>query len=328
MSRFEATRRGGRASRTCRGVPRRLAAHVIRCVRGSQIRDSSRRPPRRLTAPQRLPLLQGEAAQAGAIAPWLQRRHWKRAFVAADFRFDPILRSRVVALGPTRARFPQKVLARRDMALGSRRCRVRARDRRDLVSARRSETLYASEGDLRIAYQVVGEGPLDLFFVTGGQFPVDLVWEEPACARFLRRLSSFSRMVLVDSRGWGASRTTTEAAPTFEAWADDLRLVMDTVGIERAAVVGWFASAVFSTYFAAAHPERVSSLVLLEGFARLLRDTDYPAVSPGTRSARGAVRTCGATGRVRISQSWLPAKSRTSRSNGGGRAASGLRTDR
>jgi pimeloyl-ACP methyl ester carboxylesterase len=138
-------------------------------------------------------------------------------------------------------------------------------------------TKYASEGDVRIAYQVVGDGPLDLFFVPGGQFPVDLIWEEPASARFLRRLSSFSRMVLFDARGWGASRTTTETTPTYEAWADDLRLVMDTVGIERAAVVGFFAGAVFSTYFAAAHPERVSSLVMLEGFARVLRDSDYAA---------------------------------------------------
>jgi pimeloyl-ACP methyl ester carboxylesterase len=138
-------------------------------------------------------------------------------------------------------------------------------------------TLYASEGDLRIAYQVVGRGSLDLVFAPGGQIPVDLIWEEPGCSRFLQRLSSFSRMVLFDSRGWGASRTTTETAPTFEAWPDDLRLVMDTVGIERAAVVGFLAGAVFSIHFAATHPERVSSLVLLESFARMLRDADYPA---------------------------------------------------
>lgn len=175
---------------------------------------------------------------------------------------------------------------------------------------------------------MVGEGPLDLFFVTGGQFPVDLVWEEPACARFLRRLSSFSRMVLVDSRGWGASRTTTEAAPTFEAWADDLRLVMDTVGIERAAVVGWFASAVFSTYFAAAHPERVSSLVLLEGFARLLRDTDYPAGVPRDALATGSRAYVRGYGSGQDLAVMAPSKVTDEPSNGGERAASGLRTDR
>jgi class 3 adenylate cyclase len=84
-------------------------------------------------------------------------------------------------------------------------------------------------------------------------------------------------MALFDYRGWGASRTTTAGAPTPEAWADDVRLVMDSAGIERAAIVGFLAGAVFSTYFAATHPERVSSLVLLEGFARMVRAADYPA---------------------------------------------------
>jgi class 3 adenylate cyclase len=83
-------------------------------------------------------------------------------------------------------------------------------------------------------------------------------------------------LVLFDSRGWGASRPATDIVPTFEAWADDLRLVMDTVGLDRTAILGFFAGAVFSTYFAATHPERVSSLVLMEGFARMLRDADYP----------------------------------------------------
>jgi class 3 adenylate cyclase len=138
-------------------------------------------------------------------------------------------------------------------------------------------TRYVRDGDLALAYQVAGEGPLDLFFATGGQFPIDLMWELPDLARFLHRLAAFSRVVLFDSRGWGASRTTTEAIPTLEGWADDLRMVMDAAGIERAAVVGWFAGAIFSMYFAAAHPERVSSLVLLEGCARMLRDADYPA---------------------------------------------------
>ena len=139
-------------------------------------------------------------------------------------------------------------------------------------------TQYARESDVRIAYQVVGDGPIDLVFATGGQFPIDLIWDEPSAARFLRRLASFSRMVLLDGRGWSASRTDAETTtPTVEGWADDLRLVMDTVGMERAAVMGWFSGAFFSMFYAAAHPERVSSLLLLDGFARFLRDTDYPA---------------------------------------------------
>src|SRR5438477_6021895 len=140
------------------------------------------------------------------------------------------------------------------------------------------QTHYAREGGVRIAYQVVGDGPIDLLFATGGQYPVDLIWDEPSAARFLRRLSSFGRVVLFDGRGWGASRTDSETTtPTVEAWADDLRLVMDTVGMERAAVMGWFSGAFFSMFYAAAHPERVSSLLLLNGFAQFLRETDYPA---------------------------------------------------
>jgi class 3 adenylate cyclase len=138
-------------------------------------------------------------------------------------------------------------------------------------------TRYARDGDLALAYQVVGDGPLDLLFATGGQFPVDLIWEQPDLARFVGRLASFSRVVLFDGRGWGASRTTTKTIPTVEGWADDLRMVLDAAGIERAAVVGWFPGAIFSTFFAAANPDRVSSLVLLEGAARMLRDADYPA---------------------------------------------------
>jgi class 3 adenylate cyclase len=137
-------------------------------------------------------------------------------------------------------------------------------------------THYVREGDLALAYQVLGDGPIDLFFVTGGQFPIDLVWEQPRTARFLQRLASFSRLVVFDARAWGASRTTSRPVPTLEEWADDVRAVMDAVGMKRVALVGWFAGAMFSTYFAAAHPGRVSRLVLFEGTARVLRGTDYP----------------------------------------------------
>jgi class 3 adenylate cyclase len=142
------------------------------------------------------------------------------------------------------------------------------------------ETRYASDGDARIAYQVFGGGPVDLLFSSGGTVPIDIGWEDPGFARFMRRLASFSRVVLFDSRGWGASRTLVDTAPTVEAWADDLRLVLDTVGIERAAVTGWYAGAVMSMFFAAAHPDRVSSLVLIEASARMLRDEDFPIGMP------------------------------------------------
>jgi class 3 adenylate cyclase len=142
------------------------------------------------------------------------------------------------------------------------------------------ETRYASDGDVRIAYQVFGEGPVDLLFAIGGLIPVDIGWEDPGFARFMRRLATFSRVVIFDSRGWGASRTAVDTLPTVEEWADDLRLVLDTVGIERAAVAGHYAGAVMSTFFAAAHPDRVSSLVLIEASARMLRAPDFPIGMP------------------------------------------------
>jgi len=148
------------------------------------------------------------------------------------------------------------------------------------------ETAYARDGDVRIAYQVFGDGPLDLLFATGGMIPVDIGWEDPGFARFMRRLATFSRVVLFDSRGWGASRTTLETLPTVEEWADDLRLVLDSVGIERAAVVGHYAGAVMSTFFAAAHPDRVSSLVLIDSAARMLRAPDFPIGMPAASRDR------------------------------------------
>jgi class 3 adenylate cyclase len=158
------------------------------------------------------------------------------------------------------------------------------------------ETRYASDGDVRIAYQAFGDGPIDLLFAIGGMIPVDVGWEDPGFARFMRRLASFSRVVIFDSRGWGASRTAVDTLPTVEEWADDLRLVLDTVGSERAAVVGHYAGAVMSTFFAAAHPDRVSSLVLIEASARMLRAPDYPIGMPAGARDRligGFVETFG-----------------------------------
>jgi pimeloyl-ACP methyl ester carboxylesterase len=153
----------------------------------------------------------------------------------------------------------------------------------------RPTTRFVKQGDLRIAYQVVGEGPLDLVFPPGVPLPVDLMWEEPRLARFLRRLASFSRLVLFDYRSSGASILAAGvAAPTFEMWADDVRLVMDTVGIERAALVGWHVGALPLIFFAASQPERVSHLGLINGFARLLRDDDYPVGMPRSAVDSGA----------------------------------------
>jgi class 3 adenylate cyclase len=146
----------------------------------------------------------------------------------------------------------------------------------------RPEARYATDAESTIAYQVVGDGPLDLLFVGGGQYPIDLIWDDPIASRFLTRLTSFSRLVMLDQYGWGASHLEVSGRlPTLEGWADNLRLVLDAAGIERCALFGFGPGAYFSIFFAAAHPDRVTSLVLMGAFARFLRDLDYPAGMPG-----------------------------------------------
>ena len=95
----------------------------------------------------------------------------------------------------------------------------------------RPVTRYARSGDVSIAYQVVGEGPLDLVFVSGWVSHLDHMWEEPSFARFLRRLASFSRLILFDKRGTGLSdRVPVSDLPTLEERMDDVRAVMDAAG--------------------------------------------------------------------------------------------------
>jgi pimeloyl-ACP methyl ester carboxylesterase len=136
-------------------------------------------------------------------------------------------------------------------------------------------TRYAtSEDGTSIAYQVRGEGPLNLVFVPGFVSHVELVWEEPAIARFLRRLASFSRLAIFDKRGQGLSDRLGRP-PTLEESMDDLRAVMDAAEFERAAVFGISEGGPMSALFAATHPDRVSSLVLYGTFARMLRAPDF-----------------------------------------------------
>lgn len=122
-------------------------------------------------------------------------------------------------------------------------------------------TRYARSGDAMIAYQVVGEGPIDLVSVGGPASHLDLQWEEPATARGLMRYASFSRLVLFDRRGTGLSDPL-EDMPTLEQQMDDLEAVMDAVGLERAALMGAVDAGLCAMY-AATHPGRVSALVLM-----------------------------------------------------------------
>jgi pimeloyl-ACP methyl ester carboxylesterase len=139
------------------------------------------------------------------------------------------------------------------------------------------ETRYAISDGSHIAYQIVGDGPLDLVFGPPFITHVELFWEEPRAARFLRRLASFSRLILYDKRGTGLSdRVSPQASPMLEERMDDLRAVMDAAGAERAALLGSSEAGLMAMLFAATFPERVSALILHGAYPRALRDADFP----------------------------------------------------
>ncbi|MBI3161535.1 MAG: adenylate/guanylate cyclase domain-containing protein [Chloroflexi bacterium] len=137
------------------------------------------------------------------------------------------------------------------------------------------ETRFAQSGDISIAYQIVGGGPLDLVVVPGFVSHLEQAWEEPAYARFLQRLASFSRLILFDKRATGLSERIT-GIPTLEQRMDDVRAVMDAAGSQRAALFGISEGGPMSVTFAATYPERVSALVLYGSIARGAWDSDYP----------------------------------------------------
>ncbi|MBI3457486.1 MAG: adenylate/guanylate cyclase domain-containing protein [Candidatus Rokubacteria bacterium] len=139
------------------------------------------------------------------------------------------------------------------------------------------ETQYAKSGDFHIAYQAIGQGPPDLVFMHGWISHIEHMWEEPRMARFLHRLVSFSRLILLDKRGTGLSDPVPlDRLPTLEERIDDVRAVMDAVRSERAALLGTSEAGALSLLFAATHPSRTAALVLLNSYARLAYAPDYP----------------------------------------------------
>ena len=140
------------------------------------------------------------------------------------------------------------------------------------------ETRYAKTADdVHIAYQVAGEGPVDIVFVMGWTSDIGLMWEEPSLARFLTRLASFSRLILFDKRGMGLSdRVPDDRLPSLEVRMDDARAVMDAAGSERAVVVGVSEGGPMATLFAATYPERSIALVLFGTGACWMPAPDYP----------------------------------------------------
>ncbi|HEX7060192.1 MAG TPA: adenylate/guanylate cyclase domain-containing protein [Solirubrobacterales bacterium] len=139
----------------------------------------------------------------------------------------------------------------------------------------RPETRYASSGEVGIAYQAFGEGQMDLVIAFPFVSHLDLLWENPAQAHFLRRLGSFARIILFDRRGVGLSDPV-DGAATLEERMDDVRAVMDAAGSERAALLGMSEGATMCMLFAATYPERTSALVLWGAMARSTAAPDYP----------------------------------------------------
>ncbi len=141
----------------------------------------------------------------------------------------------------------------------------------------RPRTRYARSGDVSIAYQVVGDGPRDLVFVSGWVSHVEAGWDLPQLARFRDRLASFSRLILFDKRGTGMSdRVPDTNLPTLEQRMDDVRAVMDAVGSQRAALFGQSEGAGMSILFAATYPERTTALITFGAFACRVWQPEYP----------------------------------------------------
>ncbi len=148
-----------------------------------------------------------------------------------------------------------------------------------------AETRYADSDGVSIAYQVHGEGPLDLVFVPGFVSHVELFWDDPSVARFLRRLASFARVVIWDKREQGLSDRTGRP-PMLEDSMEDLEAVMSAAGCERPVIFGISEGGPMSVLFAATHPDRVSSLVLYGTYARMLKAPDFPHGIPEKALAR------------------------------------------
>src|SRR3954451_2188865 len=138
-----------------------------------------------------------------------------------------------------------------------------------------ASTCYARSGEVNIAYQAFGEGPRDLVFVPGFISHIELAWEEPYLARFLRRLAVFARVIFFDKRGTGLSDPVSQP-PGLAERMDDIRAVMDAAGSQRAALFGVSDGGCLCIAFTVAHPDRSASLVTYGSFARRLRTADYP----------------------------------------------------
>jgi class 3 adenylate cyclase len=149
------------------------------------------------------------------------------------------------------------------------------------------ETLYARRGGLHLAYQVLGEGTPDLLLVDQWFSHMEAQWDVPQLADFRERLASFGRLIMYDKRGSGLSDPIpTSDLPTVEEWMDDVPIVLDAVASEKAVIVTNLGGGIMAMTYAAAHPERVSSLILVDCFVRFAVAPDFPIGAPPEEVAR------------------------------------------
>lgn len=144
-----------------------------------------------------------------------------------------------------------------------------------LISYVIPQTKYAKSDNISIAYQVTGQGPLDLIFAMGWVSNIECMWEDPSFNQFLSRLASFSRLILFDKRGTGLSDKVS-SLPTLEQRMDDVRAVMDAVGSKKAALLGVSEGGPMCALFAATYPERTEALIMYGSYAKRIWDPEYP----------------------------------------------------
>ena len=142
------------------------------------------------------------------------------------------------------------------------------------MALQRPDVRYANSGGVKIAYQVVGEGPFDLVVIPGFTSHLDLNWEPPGL-HMTERLASFSRLIYLDKRGTGMSDPVTDV-PTLEERMDDVRAVMDAAGSEQAAFLAFSEGGAMALLFAATYPDRTRALALWGSMARTTHAPDYP----------------------------------------------------
>lgn len=136
------------------------------------------------------------------------------------------------------------------------------------------ETRYAKSGDVHIAYQVSGSGPIDLVLIPGFLSHLDADWDNPVVSRLLKRIETFCRLIRFDKRGTGLSDRV--RIPTLEERMDDVRAVMDAAGSQKAALFGYSEGGPMSILFSATYPERTTALMIYGSYARRVRSPDHP----------------------------------------------------